>query len=628
MDHLPLDDFVPYALTANTFDQARGNSGFPDTDGNFIFSFPSTSEVMKVNRTTGEVMWRLGGRHNEFLFDEPADELGNRFSFQHKVHRLANGNILIFDNGLTRKPQYSRVVEYKIDETAKTCNKIWEYRHEPDIVTNFGGGAQRLPNGNTLVNWGMLGGVVERTVSEVTADKRLVYELSIPRELICYRVSKFDTNMCDAVATKDWNETLEGNKYPFKSGKDTLILTYFERLDAFIYNTISFKKFDCPPVDADFEGKAPYLYPLRFEITGLYVDSFKAIMNFNTKMMPEITNPEKSVIFYRDTVGTGKFKPLVTEYDADSKELIITTYNFGEFVIGVNYDIHIPIKPNLVEPENKAKVDVTKPVTLKWALLGYAKSSELQVSEDSEFQNLVLDSMGLFSALIKLDNLKSGQTYYWRTKSFNEDGVSEWSDAWNFTPKEPFISMIYPNGGEVIIKDTSKHIIRWDKNTLDTVRIQLFKNGQPVYMMRDSFYTTTNAYAWTVSKTVPVDSIYKIRITSISNSAFFTESEDMFSIKTAVGVEEVYLEHAFSITNYPNPSNGITSFEFILPESGNVSLEIFDITGIKAADVLNERLEQGVYRVDWDASMLLQGIYIYRLKSGNFSSVNKLTVIR
>ncbi len=81
--------------------------------------------------------------------------------------------------------------------------------------------------------------------------------------------------------------------------------------------------------------------------------------------------------------------------------------------------------------------------------------------------------------------------------------------------------------------------------------------------------------------------------------------------------------------NYPNPFNPSTTIAFGVPENGEVTLEIFDILGRKVATLLNrERKSAGRYTVDFDASSLASGIYLYRLQSGNSVLIKKLTLIK
>ena len=92
------------------------------TDNNLLASLRTTSEIVKINRQTGEVMWRLGGKENQFTFvGEHAENAPYYTVGQHDIHRLANGNLLYFDNGnisgggVTPSDRtYSRAVEYPV----------------------------------------------------------------------------------------------------------------------------------------------------------------------------------------------------------------------------------------------------------------------------------------------------------------------------------------------------------------------------------------------------------------------------------------------------------------------------------------------------------------------------------
>ena len=141
----------------NQADYAHLNWVAEDFDGNPMVSARGTSQVIKIDKRTGNVQWRLGGAMSDFEFvDDPL----NGFGGQHSAHRLPNGNILIFDNRnfvSTNKvlpgEGPSRVVEYQLDETAGTAKLVWSYTREGYHSTSEGG-AQRLPNGNTFITWG------------------------------------------------------------------------------------------------------------------------------------------------------------------------------------------------------------------------------------------------------------------------------------------------------------------------------------------------------------------------------------------------------------------------------------------------------------------------------------------
>ena len=76
--------------------------------------------------------------------------------------------------------------------------------------------------------------------------------------------------------------------------------------------------------------------------------------------------------------------------------------------------------------------------------------------------------------------------------------------------------------------------------------------------------------------------------------------------------------------NYPNPFNGSTRIPFKLTNEGIVSLNIYDVLGREVATLVDEYREAGSYELEFDASNLPSGMYIYRLQSGSYSDVKKM----
>jgi hypothetical protein len=139
----------------------HGNSVIELSDGNLLISFRNISTVMKIDRSSGRVLWKLG---------TPT------LSGQHAPVELPNGNILIFDNGPTRLDQtfpFSRVIE--VDPA--TNEIAWEYHdgNPQSFYSDRISNAQRLPNGNTLINEGMFG-----RFFEVTPAGEVVWEYVNP----------------------------------------------------------------------------------------------------------------------------------------------------------------------------------------------------------------------------------------------------------------------------------------------------------------------------------------------------------------------------------------------------------------------------------------------------------------
>jgi hypothetical protein len=173
-DHFDVTDAAPdISLKGQNVDPWHANAIEIDLDGNLLVSFRNSDEITKINTETGEVMWRLGGKSNQFTFRN--DNLQG-FSHQHGIRRLENGHIILFDDGNLHSPPISRAVEYRLDEQAKIAELVWEYRPNPPLFGFALGFAQRLPNGNTLVCFGTAQHIIEVDKGGVKRWELLVNE--------------------------------------------------------------------------------------------------------------------------------------------------------------------------------------------------------------------------------------------------------------------------------------------------------------------------------------------------------------------------------------------------------------------------------------------------------------------
>jgi len=182
-DHFQITDATHEDLLAENIDYVHGNAIELDYDGNIMISSRHMDEITKINRTTGEIIWRLGGKNNQFTFVNDPD----RFSYQHAIRRISNGNITLYDNGNYHTPPYSRAVEYSLDETNKIATLVWQYRNTPDVYGPAMGFVQRLENGNTLISWGF----ANIAITEVKYNGTKVLEMSFSQGVYTYRAFKY-----------------------------------------------------------------------------------------------------------------------------------------------------------------------------------------------------------------------------------------------------------------------------------------------------------------------------------------------------------------------------------------------------------------------------------------------------
>lgn len=154
-EHFSLDDIDPDVIDgADAVNLTHGNSIEFAADGNILLSFRNLNEVTKVDVTTGEVLWRLGGLANQFAIDDPTRD----FAGQHGLRLVEPGVVQLLDNG---REAPSRLVRYLLDEQALTAELILEYSHASNALTPVGGSTQVLAGNRALVSFGRAGRVAE-----------------------------------------------------------------------------------------------------------------------------------------------------------------------------------------------------------------------------------------------------------------------------------------------------------------------------------------------------------------------------------------------------------------------------------------------------------------------------------
>ena len=159
-----------------------------DTDGNVILSSRYFSEVTKINKATGAIMWRLGGKNNQFTFQ---NDVFNGFYGQHDPRRSSAGKLTLFDNGKAGSPFHAaRGVEYQLDEINKVANLVWSYTLNSSSVSGAMGSVGKLSNGNYLICGGRMSNY-RRTIVSSNPIGSKVFEVNFPDTSTSYRAFNY-----------------------------------------------------------------------------------------------------------------------------------------------------------------------------------------------------------------------------------------------------------------------------------------------------------------------------------------------------------------------------------------------------------------------------------------------------
>jgi hypothetical protein len=132
------------------YDYFHINSIDVEPDGDLLVSSRNTHTVYEIDRSTGKILWRLGGKRSDFKLGP-----GASFAWQHDARRQQDGTITLFDNGATPAVEkFSRVLVLRVDEKSRKATLVRSFHHPRRLLSPYEGNAQFLPNGHVFVGWG------------------------------------------------------------------------------------------------------------------------------------------------------------------------------------------------------------------------------------------------------------------------------------------------------------------------------------------------------------------------------------------------------------------------------------------------------------------------------------------
>lgn len=178
LDNIPITD--SYWGLGTDWDYVHLNSIGVDTDGNLLVSSRNTHTIYKIDRSSGQIIWRLGGKQSDFTLDREAV-----FAWQHDARRQPDGSISLFDNG----ERVSRALLLNVDETRRRVTLRRAYTHPEQLFSTSQGNVQMLSNGNVLVGWG-----AQPYVSEFAPDGTLIFDAKLGPGYVSYRAYRAQWN--------------------------------------------------------------------------------------------------------------------------------------------------------------------------------------------------------------------------------------------------------------------------------------------------------------------------------------------------------------------------------------------------------------------------------------------------
>lgn len=305
------------------------------------------------------------------------------------------------------------------------------------------------------------------------------------------------------------------------------------------------------------------------------------------------------------------------------------------------------IAPELLIPENNStSVELTP--DLIWASMEGVTGYRL------EFNILIKNGPAVLMDTLVTDNkfrlsegyLSLNSTYYWRVSGYNEYGYGPWSEYYSFTTSEHSITGSFfkvlkgnkdragePEYSPVLITPVDNSInvplnvdLTWDvvemasmyrlviaKLPENTTVLDIYSEDLK-YRVPEGILDNGITYTWTVCG-----------VNSNGSGPYATPFT--FTTKGHSLFESEQTENKL-LNNYPNPFNPVTKIGFTIAKNSFVKIKVYDMLGREVKVLVNGMMNAGTHAVEFNASNLASGIYIYKMEAGEFRAVKKMMLIK
>jgi hypothetical protein len=176
-EHIALSESHVGARHGTPYDFFHINSATLDRDGDIIVSARNTWAAYKINRRSGRIVWRLGGKRSNYRMTD-----GATFAWQHDV-MSHEGDVTLFDDEATPKVgSQSRGLRLHLDEATHTARVVQQYVHPDPLLAGTQGSMQPLADGHAFVGWG-----AQPYVSEFSGRGALLFDAHLGSKTGSYR---------------------------------------------------------------------------------------------------------------------------------------------------------------------------------------------------------------------------------------------------------------------------------------------------------------------------------------------------------------------------------------------------------------------------------------------------------
>jgi hypothetical protein len=310
----------------------------------------------------------------------------------------------------------------------------------------------------------------------------------------------------------------------------------------------------------------------------------------------------------------------VSAFDRNNNESALSN------VVAINSSVTPPL---LASPANGEK-NFSRGGLLSWYRNASTLNFRVQVAASGDFAPAsIISTVTTTDTSVITSGLTVQSTYYWRVLGGNQGATGSYSAAWSFTtgwPTPPVV--LSPASGQRNVSRTPTFV--WRKGAATSFRIRITEvthtpnvavvdqtTSDTTFLCTTILAAATN-YSWIVSAT-----------NAFGTSDWSTEARFQTGHDVTVVDRNGAIPTDFALSqNYPNPFNPTTSIQFAVPQTGPVSLRVYDVLGREVALLVDDVLQPGFYTARFEGHNLASGVYFYRLIASGFVEMKKMQLVK
>jgi len=301
--------------------------------------------------------------------------------------------------------------------------------------------------------------------------------------------------------------------------------------------------------------------------------------------------------------------------------------NNNESILSDLVSIGSPVAAPLLASPSNGEQNFPRLGVLRWNRVPSAMTYQMQIARDAGFTgSSLLATYNTSDTSVTPSGFLAQETYYWRVVAGSQGGTSQYSAVWNFKTGWPRAPLLVSPG---FVLDAPRFpTFVWTRSGGTSFRLRIINH---VTNLAEVDTTVSDTVA-TSGRGLEPGRIYRWQVLATnaygssdwSEEGRFRVDPSLVFVETLEGIPSTY-ELA---QNYPNPFNASTTIRFGIPESGFVSLRIYDILGREVATLLEDAISAGIYARQFHADDLPSGPYVYVLTAGGNRMAKKMLLVK